>query len=68
MQLRGSAWQSTLQRNLSQDIQPMGGVRASPFSRATEGSARARASPLSTIVSIAAAGALSDSPGPPPLP
>lgn len=47
----------------------MGGVRASPFSRAVQGSARAtaRASPLRSTVPIAAAGAQSDSPGPAPF-
>lgn len=59
MQLRGSSRQSTLQRNRSQASQPMGGVSASPFSRATEGSARVKAktSPLSTADPILPAAA-----------
>lgn len=41
MQFSGSPSQSVLHRNRSHDSQPMGGVRASPFSRA-EATCKAR--------------------------
>lgn len=43
MHWRGSSRQFTLQRNRSQANQPMGGVRASPFSSPRAGSANAAA-------------------------